>query len=180
MRPEDAFPLLVDAVRRAERRAVPGDGGKPPYQYDVFSFGERGTRISAGLIREIRLGLVSHVTPYLAECDCIVAPNPGGHRWALLVADAVSRPLVVIRSNESEEQQFLELEGQRAVMIDDVVSRGASATWLVDTVNRIGGRVVAIVAIVVKGRDQAALNRHRHIPVRSLLRLDQDQLCVDE
>jgi orotate phosphoribosyltransferase len=176
MRPEDDFPLLVEAVQRAERRAVPRDGGKPPYPYDVFSFGERGTRISADLIREIRLGLVRHVTPYLAECDCIVSPNPGGHRWALLVADAVSRPLVVMRADESEERQRLELEGQRAVMIDDVVSGGAAATWVVDTVNRIGGRIVAIVAIVIKGRDQAALNRHRHIPVRSLLRVEEDQL----
>ena len=180
MRPEDVFPLLAQEVRGAERRGVRRDRGAAVYEYNVFSFGERGTRMSADLIREIRSGLVDRVEPCLSKCDCIVAPASSGNRWALLVADAVSRPLVVIQPHRSAEDRYPGLEGQRAVFIDDVVSGGSTAASLVDEVNRSGGRVIAILAIVLKGRDQRALSTHRNIPIRCLLRLDDDGLWVVE
>jgi orotate phosphoribosyltransferase-like protein len=180
VRPEDAFPLLAKEVRWAERRGVQRGRDPALYKYDVFSFGERGTRMSADLIREIRSGLVDRLEPCLSECDCIVAPASVGNRWALLVADAVSRPLVVIQLRGSEEDRYPGLDGQRAVFVDDVVSGGSTAASLVDEVNRSGGRIIAILAIVVKGRDQPALSMHRNIPIRCLLRLDGDELLANE
>lgn|GEM_PF-2439680 len=181
---------LQDSVDAATVVMVPTPSGLT-YRFKRYPFGELGMMLRPELIREIADGLTKNIRAF-APIDALIAPEPGGHTWALLAAHSLRLPLHVLRQRPSQRADELIVQresaysksvlytadlpvGRRVVVVDDVVSSGGTLTAIVNALSGFEVEVVGVVAIVSKRGGAARLAERLSIPIVVLTCDDSDE-----
>ncbi len=104
------------------------------------------------------------------EPDVVLSPAMGGIIIGYMVALALRKRMVFAERLEGSMtlrrgQQVA--EGERAVVVEDVITTGGSVSEMMRLVRERGGEVVALGAIIERGED-----RDFGVPKKVLLRLD--------
>ncbi|UQZ33112.1 hypothetical protein C2I18_05795 [Paenibacillus sp. PK3_47] len=156
------------------------------YDFKLYPFGERGTYIDPELITEITDSLASSITAEFPDFDYIVSPEPGGHTWGMLAAYKLMKPInilrlstelyenyeICIRRETAYNENYIYFDGftpgDRVLLLDDVISSGATIRCIADQFAKMGIRLIGVQGILAKGEHYKALEADYGIPVRVL------------
>ncbi|MFC3957198.1 hypoxanthine/guanine phosphoribosyltransferase [Halovivax cerinus] len=175
----------MDRLERSLREApiVEKDDG---YQYFVHPISDGIPNLDPGLLREIVIRIIRKAD--LAEVDKIVTPAAMGIHISTAVSLMTDIPLTVIRKREygldgevaiaqqtgySENEMFINdvHEGERVLVLDDVLSTGGTLASVIDALDEIGADVVDSVAVIKKvGGENEVDERGYH--VKTLVNVD--------
>jgi adenine phosphoribosyltransferase len=115
----------------------------------------RGFLFAAGVARELRLGVtvIRKKGKLPRKAVCVVAPNEYAVEHFEMHTDAVA-------------------EGQRVLIVDDLIATGSSSISSIDLVGKLGGKVVGFASVVelsfLKG--EANIRKaHPEVEIKSLL-----------
>ncbi|BAZ23708.1 adenine phosphoribosyltransferase [Kalymmatonema gypsitolerans NIES-4073] len=175
--------LETKHLRESIQNAPLVDCGK--YKFAKYSFGEEGTYIVPELMREIKQGLLHLYKDLEVEADYIVSTEPGAHLWGLLLAEKLGKPLNIIRTQNPRIPQNEKLyeqrtgycvrnlqfenfaKGDRVVIVEDVISTGATIRVIVNTLESLSVEVLGVISIFRKGTD--TLDTEYNVPNKSIL-----------
>jgi adenine phosphoribosyltransferase len=138
---------------------------KEGYQYFVHPISDGVPMLEPQLLREIVIGIIRKAE--LDDVDKIVTPAAMGIHISTAVSLMTDIPLVVIRKREyglegevslaqqtgySENEMFMNdvHEGDRVLLLDDVLSTGGTLDAITDAIEHIGADVVDVVAVIKK------------------------------
>lgn len=157
---------------------------KGDYHYFVHPITDGIPLLEPELLREIVVGIIRKAR--VEDIDKIVAPEAMGIHIATAVSLAVDKPVVVIRKREyglkdevpihqetgySKNEMYINniVEGDRVLLLDDVLSTGGTIKSICDALEGIGAEIIDVVAVIRKGKDTA-----EDIPVgvKSLIDVD--------
>lgn len=122
-------------------------------------------------------------------CDLLVTAESMGFPLAALLSVKVNRPYVFVRKRKyglpgevsvrqvtgySRGDLYLNgvAEGDRVVVVDDVLSTGGTLRAMVQALRHVGAHVVDILIVFDKMEDRTALEAEIGLPVKALLRVD--------
>ena len=96
--------------------------------------------------------LVSVISDSFKDVDLIAGVATGAIAWGIMVADALGKPFVYVRPKPKDHGTQSQVEGQiepnqRIVVVEDLVSTGASSLSACDALRKVGGIVLGMVAI---------------------------------
>lgn len=109
---------------------------------------------------DIRDAFVSAIKKEYADVDIIAGVATGAIALGVLVAQALNKPFVYVRSSskghglENQVEGHLE-PGQTAVVIEDLVSTGGSSLKAVEALRNAGAEVKGLLAIFTYGFKKA-------------------------
>jgi orotate phosphoribosyltransferase len=170
----DVARLLVE-VGAVEIRPDPdawftwASGKRAPVYCDnrrVISFPEARTRIADALADAVRA--------HWSDAEVIAGTATAGIAWAAWVAERLDRPMVYVRGEakghgQRKRVEGRPLEGERVLVLEDLLSFGGSALSAVEGVAAEGGKVIGVQAIVSWGfPDVAERFRGAGVPFRAL------------
>ena len=175
------FPELRKAIDSAKVIELPQSGLKT-YKFKTFAFGERGTKITAELLKEIVEGLCESIKQNFLAFDYIVSPEPGGHTWGSLVALKLGKPINLLRTNPSYEEGELEVprktgyyqhnlyfnhfkRGDKILIVDDIVSTGGTLKTILGKLKSQGIKVVGVQVIFAKSDDYQGIEKEFSVKV---------------
>ncbi|MBU3913550.1 MAG: phosphoribosyltransferase [Nanoarchaeota archaeon] len=178
------FPELRKSIDSARVIELPQSGSKT-YKFKTFAFGERGTKITAELLKEIVEGLCGSVKQNFPNFDYVVSPEPGGHTWGSLVALKLGKPINLLRTNPSYEDGELEVprktgyyqhnlyfnhfkKGDRVLIVDDVVSTGGTLKTILSKLKSQGIMVMGVQVIFAKSEDYQKIEKEFSVKVKFL------------
>lgn len=156
------------------------------YEFKLYPFGERGTFIEPALTEEITEHLAAGISGQFPEFDYIVSPEPGGHTWGMLAAYRLRKPINILRLSTDLYEDFQICvrretaynenyicfdgfrQGDRVLLVDDVISSGATIRSIVEQMRRMDITPVGVQAILAKGAHYLQLEQDMNIPVRVL------------
>ncbi|KQO12428.1 phosphoribosyltransferase [Paenibacillus sp. Leaf72] len=156
------------------------------YDFKLYPFGERGTYIAPELINEITDNLAVSIEDHFHNYDYIVSPEPGGHTWGMLAAYKLLKPINILRlSTDLYKDIHLEAKretaynenricfdgfqkGDRVLLVDDVISSGATIRSIAVQMEEMGVKLVGVQAIIAKGEHYRKLEEDLNVPVRIL------------
>lgn len=156
------------------------------YDFKLYPFGERGTYIEPALTEEITEQLVQSITDHFPAFDYIVSPEPGGHTWGMLAAYRLRKPINILRLSTDLYEDFQICvkretaynenyicydgfkEGDRVLLVDDVISSGATIRSIAEQLGRMGVQLAGVQAILAKGEHYLKLGRDLDVPIRFL------------
>jgi adenine phosphoribosyltransferase len=138
---------------------------KDGYQYFVHPISDGVPMLEPQLLREIVIGIIRKAE--LDDVDKIVTPAAMGIHISTAVSLMTDIPLVVIRKREyglegevslaqetgySENEMYMNdvYEGDRVLLLDDVLSTGGTLDAITDALAHIGADVVDVVAVIKK------------------------------
>jgi adenine phosphoribosyltransferase len=138
---------------------------KEGYHYFVHPISDGVPMLRPELMREIVIGIIRKAN--LTDVDKIVAPEAMGIHISTAVSLMTDIPLVVVRKRKygldgevsisqvtgySESEMFINdiNEGDRVIVLDDVLSTGGTLTALLTALEDIGANVVDTVAVIKK------------------------------
>lgn len=180
-----AYLRLDDSIRGARNvkiRKAPGE----TYDFKLYPFGERGTYIEPALIGEITDSLAGAISSHFPSYDYLVSPEPGGHTWGMLASYRLGKPVNILRlSTELYEEYTVRVRretaynenyiyfegfkpGDRVLLLDDVISSGATIRSIADQMRLMDVKLIGVQAILAKGGRYRALETDYGIPVRAL------------
>ncbi|WP_411962985.1 hypoxanthine/guanine phosphoribosyltransferase [Haloferax sp. YSMS24] len=169
---------------------------KGDYQYFVHPISDGVPMLKPGLLREIVIKIIRKAD--LEDVDKIVTPAAMGIHISTAVSLMTDIPLVVIRKREygldgevslhqqtgySEGDMFINdvNEGDRVLVLDDVLSTGGTMKAVLDALDHIGADVVDTVAIIKKAGPNELDDSGHH--VKTLINVtveDGEVVIVDE
>ncbi|MEE9281128.1 MAG: orotate phosphoribosyltransferase [Myxococcota bacterium] len=119
----------------------------------LISYPYARTRVSDALAQEIRSGF--------RGAQVIAGTATAGIPFAAWVAERLNLPMVYVRGAAKEHGQGRRvegrpLEGERVVVVEDLVSLGGSALDTVQALQEEGGKVIGVQAIFSYGFPEAA------------------------
>jgi orotate phosphoribosyltransferase len=168
----DELHLSVDTVRYLVEQGE--DGGLPPSDVKIGwrSLGVSGTRMA--LMSEILADIiVEELGKKKAEVDTVLGIALNGVPFATYISENLGLDLAVYKppakrgeAGGSISANYASIGGKRIVIIDDVITTGATAEEAVKDVREAGGEPVLIVVIVNK----SSLNEIGGVPLRGLIR----------
>lgn len=137
---------------------------KDGYHYLVHPISNGVPMLEPALLREVVVGVTRAAD---LDVDKIVAPEAMGIHIATAVSLQTDVPLVVIRKREyglegevalhqetgySESEMFINdvEEGDRVVVLDDVLSTGGTLRAITDALEHIGADVADVLAVIKK------------------------------
>ncbi|MCL6459881.1 MAG: phosphoribosyltransferase [Gorillibacterium sp.] len=156
------------------------------YNFKLYPFGERGTFIQPELISEITDNISASIAEHFPAFDYIVSPEPGGHTWGMLAAYKMKKPMNILRLSSEKYEEFKICikretaynenyiyfdgfqENDRVLILDDVISSGATIRAIANQLNELGVHLVGIQVILVKGEHYKRLEEDYKIPIRFL------------
>ena len=102
--------------------------------------------------RNIAVGMTELIKHHLSNVDVIAGVATAGIPHAAYVAERLQKPLIYVRSKPKDHGRGKQIEGvlkegQKVVVIDDLLSTGGSALKAVEAVKAAGGDVIGVVAI---------------------------------
>ena len=161
MTPEDCARLLAD-VDAVELRPRPADwftwasGERAPIYCDnrlLISDPAARARVADGLAEAIRAGFPG--------CEVIAGTATAGIPHAAWVAERLELPMVYVRAEskghgQGKRVEGRALEGERVVVVEDLISFGGSACSAVEALQQAGGKVLGVQAIFSYGFEAAA------------------------
>lgn len=111
----------------------------------------------------IKVELARLVLENFPEADAIAGVATGAIAQGTLVADMLNLPFVYIRSTPKDHglENLIEgdlRQGQKVVVIEDLVSTGKSSLKAVEAVRNAGGEVLGMLALFTYGFDLADAN----------------------
>ncbi|QZN89048.1 orotate phosphoribosyltransferase [Vagococcus lutrae] len=102
--------------------------------------------------RQIAQGLAQLIQDTYGEIDVVAGTATAGIPHAAWVADILDLPMIYIRSSAKKHGKGNQIEGvlhegQRVVVIEDLISTGGSVLEATDAVENAGGKVLGVAAI---------------------------------
>ncbi len=178
MNRREVIGLLLE-TRAVELRTEPGDwftwtsGKRAPIYCDnrvLISYPYARSRVASALADQVRSGF--------PDAEVVAGTATAAIPFAAWVAERLQRPMVYVRGEvkghgQAKRVEGKPLEGERVVLVEDLVSLGGSALSAVRALEQEGGKVVGVQAIVSYGLP-AALERFAElgVPVHSLTDYD--------
>jgi len=179
------FPELKKALESAHTIELV-QPGSAKYKFQAFAFGERGTKITAELLKEITDGLCGSIRSNFPDFDYIVSPVPGGHTWGSLTALRLGKPINILRTEPSYDKGETEIprktgyyqhnlyfnhfeKGDRVLIIDDVVSTGGTLRTILEALRDLEVTAIGAQLIYAKTSDYKQIESDYSLPVRFLL-----------
>ena len=170
---------------------------KEGYHYFVHPISDGVPMLEPGLLREIVIKIIRKAE--LDEVDKIVTPAAMGIHISTATSLMTDIPLVVIRKRQygldgevalfqqtgySESQMYINdvKEGDRVLLLDDVLATGGTMTSIIEALEDIGADIVDIVAVIKKvglGSDVESTGHE----VKTLINVDvvdKEVVIVDE
>ena len=174
----------MDQLQRSMREAPIIE--KNGYQYFVHPISDGVPMLEPTLLREIVIKIIRKAN--LEDVDKIVTPAAMGIHISTAVSLMTDIPLVVIRKREyglegevalfqqtgyAESQMYLNDvdEGDRVLVLDDVLSTGGTLKAVTGALERIGAEIVDVVAVIKKVGGENALS-HSDYSVKTLINVD--------
>lgn len=120
--------------------------------------------ISYPVVRQaIFNGMVEQIKLHFSDVEVIAGTATAGIPHAAWVAQTMELPLIYVRTKSKDHGQGKQIEGtlkegQRVVVIDDLISTGGSVLNAVRAVNNAGGKVVGVIAAFTYGLSAATQN----------------------
>jgi adenine phosphoribosyltransferase len=170
---------------------------KEGYHYFVHPISDGVPMLRPELLREIVIGIIRKAN--LTDVDKIVAPEAMGIHISTAVSLMTDIPLVVVRKRQygldgevsisqvtgySESEMFINdiHEGDRVIVLDDVLSTGGTLTALLTALDDIGADIVDTVAVIKKVGGTNELEQTKFEP-KTLINVDVvdgEVVIVDE
>jgi len=122
--------------------------------------------------RSVCEAFVAQINP--DDIDSVAGVATGGIAHGMLVAEALNKPFIYVRSSAKKHGRQNQLEGhytseQRVVVIEDLISTGGSSLQAVDALRAAGLVVTHVISVFSYGFDQAEENfRKANCPFSSL------------
>ncbi|MFB6172698.1 MAG: hypoxanthine/guanine phosphoribosyltransferase [Haloarculaceae archaeon] len=168
---------------------------KEGYHYFVHPISDGVPMLEPELLREIVIKIIRKAE--LEDVDKIVTPAAMGIHISTAVSLMTDIPLVVVRKRQyglagevalsqvtgySENEMFINdvHEGDRVLLLDDVLSTGGTLAGITGALEEIGAEVVDIVAVIKKVGGE---NQMRDYDVKTLINVDVvdgEVVVVDE
>ncbi len=97
-------------------------------------------------------GMVEQIKLHFSEADVIAGTATAGIPHAAWVAQNMELPMIYVRTKPKDHGQGKQIEGvlkegQKVVVIDDLISTGGSVLNAVQAVNNAGGKVIGVVSV---------------------------------
>ncbi|MCT3208286.1 orotate phosphoribosyltransferase [Limosilactobacillus reuteri] len=97
-------------------------------------------------------GMVEQIKLHFSEADVIAGTATAGIPHAAWVAQNMELPMIYVRTKPKDHGQGKQIEGvlkegQKVVVIDDLISTGGSVVNAVRAVNNSGGKVIGVVSV---------------------------------
>ncbi|MBB1123166.1 orotate phosphoribosyltransferase [Limosilactobacillus albertensis] len=97
-------------------------------------------------------GMVEQIKLHFPDTDVIAGTATAGIPHAAWVAQNMELPMIYVRTKPKDHGQGKQIEGvlkegQKVVVIDDLISTGGSVLNAVRAVNNAGGKVVGVVSV---------------------------------
>lgn len=97
-------------------------------------------------------GMVEQIKLHFSEADVIAGTATAGIPHAAWVAQNMELPMIYVRTKPKDHGQGKQIEGvlkegQKVVVIDDLISTGGSVLNAVQAVNNSGGKVIGVVSV---------------------------------
>jgi adenine phosphoribosyltransferase len=173
----------MDRLQRSVREAPIID--KDGYSYLVHPISNCVPTLDPGLLREVVVKTIRKAD--LENVDKIVTPAAMGIHISTAVSLMTDIPLVVIRKREygldnevsltkgtgySEDEMYINdvREGDRVLLLDDLISTGGTMRAIVEALDDIGADIVDIVIAIRKVDGEDALAGIDH-PVKTLINI---------
>ncbi|MFC4247482.1 hypoxanthine/guanine phosphoribosyltransferase [Natribaculum luteum] len=138
---------------------------KEGYHYFVHPISDGVPKLDPGLLREIVIRIIRKAQ--LEDVDRIVTPAAMGIHISTAVSLMTDIPLTVIRKREyglegeveisqqtgySENEMYINdvREGERVLVLDDVLSTGGTLAAVLTALDEIGAEVIDTVAVIKK------------------------------
>lgn len=170
---------------------------KNDYQYFVHPISDGVPMLEPSLLREIVIRIIRKAR--VEDVDKIVTPAAMGIHISTAVSLMTDIPLVVIRKRQygldgevalfqetgySENQMYLNDvdEGDRVLVLDDVLSTGGTLKAVTDALEGIGADVVDVIAVIKKVGGENKLDGSDY-SVKTLINVDVvdgEVVIVDE
>ncbi|SFF99135.1 adenine phosphoribosyltransferase [Halopelagius inordinatus] len=169
---------------------------KGDYEYFVHPISDGVPMLEPELLREIVIKIIRKVD--LEDVDKIVTPAAMGIHISTAVSLMTDIPLVVIRKRQygldgevelsqetgySESEMFINdvTEGDRVLVLDDVLSTGGTMCAVLDALEGIGADVVDTVAVIKKAGPNKLDDTDHHVKTLINVRVeDGEVVIVDE
>jgi adenine phosphoribosyltransferase len=170
---------------------------KEGYHYFVHPISDGVPMLEPGLMREVVIGIIRKAE--LQNVDKIVTPAAMGIHISTATSLMTDIPLVVVRKRQyglegevplhqetgySENEMYINdvYEGDRVLVLDDVLSTGGTIAALLDALDDIGAEVVDTVAVIRKVGGENAVEEGGY-DVKTLINVDVvdgELVIVDE
>lgn len=97
-------------------------------------------------------GMVEQIKLHFSDADVIAGTATAGIPHAAWVAQNMELPMIYVRTKPKDHGQGKQIEGilkegQKVVVIDDLISTGGSVLNAVRAVNNAGGKVIGVVSV---------------------------------
>ena len=159
---------------------------KGDYNYFVNPISDGVPSMEPKILREVTEAIKKHVD---LDVDKIVAIEAMGIHLATALSLATDIPFVVIRKRkyglEGEREIFQKTgygssnlyindlnEGERILLIDDVVSTGGTLISTLTALKDLGLNIKSTIAAIEKGDGKKRVEKETGIPVFSIVKLD--------
>ena len=108
-------------------------------------------------------GMVEQIKLHFSAADVIAGTATAGIPHAAWVAQNMELPMIYVRTKPKDHGQGKQIEGvlkegQKVVVIDDLISTGGSVLNAVRAVNNAGGKVIGVVSVFTYDLPAAELN----------------------
>lgn len=109
----------------------------------------------------VKSELANMVLEHFPDAEVIAGVATAGIPHGIMAADLLKLPLIYVRSKPKEHGMGNQIEGvlqqgQKVVVIEDLVSTGKSSLQAVDAIREAGGEVIGMCALFTYGFDAAA------------------------
>ena len=170
---------------------------KEGYHYFVHPISDGIPMLRPELLREIVIGIIRKAE--IAEVDKIVAPEAMGIHISTAVSLMTDIPLVVVRKRKygldsevsisqvtgySENEMYINdiYDGDRVLILDDVLSTGGTLEGITTALDDIGADIVDIVCVIKKadGENQLADMGYDAKTLINVVVEDREVVIVDE
>ena len=182
MSPSDPLSVLQDSLRDSPII------WKGDYPYFIHPISDRIPRMDADVLRATRDLIVEMVD--WSNIDLIVSVEAMGLPLLAAVGDATGKPTVVIRKRQygmegevrvdvstgySQSTTYINdiKQGERILIVDDVISTGGTLEPILATLEEMGVILQDIVIAIEKGDGRERLAKERPSwPIKTLARID--------
>ncbi len=115
---------------------------------------------------------------FFAPFDVVAGVATAGIPHGVLLADALDKPFIYVRSSAKDHGRRNQIEGQvvagqRVLVVEDLISTGGSCLTAVDILREAGCEVAGVLALFQYGFPKAAVAfEQKRVPFRTLTQYD--------